>query len=165
MRMTAASRVTDWHGGAAAYGLVGPKQFTAIDLEGTADDHAPGIFGRASPDQLRPRTVLRHRQPVLTGVDAGKLAAHLWARERIFVTPIKHEEFEGIRVTPNLYTTLNEIDTFSQGDRRRAGEGDSRVLRRSLLPPAHPQARLLSPNFLVDSLRVRKLRSRALLTN
>jgi isopenicillin-N epimerase len=50
----------------------------------------------------------------LTGVDAGKLAAHLWARQRIFVTPIKHEEFEGIRVTPNLYTTLNEIDTFSQ---------------------------------------------------
>ena len=36
------------------------------------------------------------------------------ARHRIFVTPIKHEEFEGIRVTPNLYTTLNEIDTFSQ---------------------------------------------------
>ena len=30
------------------------------------------------------------------------------------MTPIKHEEFEGIRVTPNLYTTLNEIDTFSQ---------------------------------------------------
>ena len=50
----------------------------------------------------------------LTGIDPHKLAAHLWARLRIFVTPIKHEEFDGIRVTPNLYTTLNEIDTFSQ---------------------------------------------------
>jgi len=50
----------------------------------------------------------------LAGTDPSKLAAHLWSRHRIFVTPIKHEEFEGIRVTPNLYTTLNEIDTFSQ---------------------------------------------------
>jgi selenocysteine lyase/cysteine desulfurase len=50
----------------------------------------------------------------VAGIDPGKLAAHLWSRQRIFVTPIKHEEFDGIRVTPNLYTTLNEIDTFSQ---------------------------------------------------
>jgi isopenicillin-N epimerase len=50
----------------------------------------------------------------LTGIDPHKLAEHLWARHRIFVTPIKHEEFDGIRVTPNLYTTLVEIDTFSQ---------------------------------------------------
>ena len=50
----------------------------------------------------------------LMGIDPHKLAAHMWARHRIFVTPIKHEEFDGLRVTPNLYTTLNEIDTFSQ---------------------------------------------------
>ena len=50
----------------------------------------------------------------LDGVDPEKLAAHLWTRHRIFVTPIKHDEFQGIRVTPNLYTTLNEIDTFSR---------------------------------------------------
>jgi isopenicillin-N epimerase len=50
----------------------------------------------------------------ITGMDPHKLAEHLWARHRIFVTPIKHDEFDGIRVTPNLYTTLTEIDTFSQ---------------------------------------------------
>ena len=50
----------------------------------------------------------------LDGVDPEKLASHLWTRHRIFVTPIKHDEFQGIRVTPNLYTTLNEIDTFSR---------------------------------------------------
>jgi isopenicillin-N epimerase len=50
----------------------------------------------------------------ITGTDPHKLAEHLWARHRIFVTPIKHDEFDGIRVTPNLYTTLTEIDTFSQ---------------------------------------------------
>jgi selenocysteine lyase/cysteine desulfurase len=28
-------------------------------------------------------------------------------------TPIKHDEFEGLRITPNVYTTLDEIDTFA----------------------------------------------------
>ncbi|HEX8088164.1 MAG TPA: aminotransferase class V-fold PLP-dependent enzyme [Blastocatellia bacterium] len=48
----------------------------------------------------------------IEGVDPGKLAAHLWERYRIIVTPITHQEFRGVRVTPNVYTTLNEIDTF-----------------------------------------------------
>jgi selenocysteine lyase/cysteine desulfurase len=48
----------------------------------------------------------------IEGVDPGKLGAHLWDRHRIIVTPIAHEEFRGIRVTPNVYTTLNEIDIF-----------------------------------------------------
>ena len=34
------------------------------------------------------------------------------AKQRIIVTPIKHAEFQGLRITPNLYTTLGEIDTF-----------------------------------------------------
>jgi selenocysteine lyase/cysteine desulfurase len=27
-------------------------------------------------------------------------------------TPIGHAEFTGLRVTPNVYTTLDEVDTF-----------------------------------------------------
>ncbi len=46
------------------------------------------------------------------GVDSGKLAAWLWKRHRIIVTGIKHPQFEGIRVSPNLFTTLNELDRF-----------------------------------------------------
>lgn len=46
------------------------------------------------------------------GVDPAKLVAHLWNRYRIIVTPINHDEFKGIRVTPNVYTTLEEIDVF-----------------------------------------------------
>jgi isopenicillin-N epimerase len=46
------------------------------------------------------------------GIDPGKLAAHLWDRHRIIVTPIVHDEFRGIRVTPNVYTTLGEVDMF-----------------------------------------------------
>ncbi|HKY04875.1 MAG TPA: aminotransferase class V-fold PLP-dependent enzyme [Blastocatellia bacterium] len=48
----------------------------------------------------------------IEGVDPGKLGAHLWDRHRIIVTPIVHDEFRGIRVTPNVYTTLGEIDMF-----------------------------------------------------
>jgi selenocysteine lyase/cysteine desulfurase len=45
-------------------------------------------------------------------IEPAKLVSHLWERYRIIVTPIKHEEFKGIRVTPNVYTTLSEIDMF-----------------------------------------------------
>ncbi|MFC1502641.1 aminotransferase class V-fold PLP-dependent enzyme [bacterium] len=48
----------------------------------------------------------------VVGIDPGKLSDHLWKKHRIIVTPIKHDEFEGIRVTPNVYTTLEEVDRF-----------------------------------------------------
>ncbi len=48
----------------------------------------------------------------IDGIDPNKLTAHLWDKHRIIVTPIAHEEFQGIRVTPNVYTTLGEIDEF-----------------------------------------------------
>ena len=49
----------------------------------------------------------------LANIEAPKVAAHLWRRHRIVVTPIVHAEYQGIRVTPNIYTTLDEIDTFA----------------------------------------------------
>jgi selenocysteine lyase/cysteine desulfurase len=48
----------------------------------------------------------------LEGRDPEKVTAHLWDRHRIIVTPIKHPEFQGLRITPNLYTTLGEVDSF-----------------------------------------------------
>lgn len=48
----------------------------------------------------------------LPGVDSAALKAHLWNRHRIFVVAIQHPEFEGIRVTPSVYTTIEEIDRF-----------------------------------------------------
>jgi isopenicillin-N epimerase len=48
----------------------------------------------------------------LEGIDSGALADHLWTRHHILVTAIKHPEFEGIRVTPSVYTTMEEIDRF-----------------------------------------------------
>ncbi|MDX1592257.1 MAG: aminotransferase class V-fold PLP-dependent enzyme [Balneolaceae bacterium] len=49
----------------------------------------------------------------IRGVDSGELSSYLWRNHRIIVTAIKHPEFEGIRVTPNVYTTLEELDRFA----------------------------------------------------
>jgi len=48
------------------------------------------------------------------GVETPKLAQYIWDKHRIFVTPIVHPEFEGLRVTPSVYTTLEEIDRFCE---------------------------------------------------
>jgi selenocysteine lyase/cysteine desulfurase len=48
----------------------------------------------------------------LEGVDSGALTQWLWQAHRIIVVPIKHADFEGLRVTPNVYTTLEELDRF-----------------------------------------------------
>lgn len=47
------------------------------------------------------------------GVDSGALNTHLWNEHRILAVAIKHPEFEGIRVSPSVYTTLEEIDRFA----------------------------------------------------
>jgi selenocysteine lyase/cysteine desulfurase len=46
------------------------------------------------------------------GIDPGKLTDWLWKKHRILVTGIKHKDFEGIRVSPSVYTTLEELDRF-----------------------------------------------------
>ena len=51
----------------------------------------------------------------LAGMDVSKVYDHLWAKYRIIVAAIKHAEYSGLRVTPNIYSTLDEIDTFSGG--------------------------------------------------
>jgi isopenicillin-N epimerase len=49
----------------------------------------------------------------LDGVDVQKAYDFLWTKYRIITAPIKHAEYQGLRVTPNVYTTLEELDTFS----------------------------------------------------
>ncbi|MGH9940928.1 MAG: aminotransferase class V-fold PLP-dependent enzyme [Pyrinomonadaceae bacterium] len=50
----------------------------------------------------------------IEGVDPGALGNYLMGRHRIFTTPIAHEEFKGLRITPNLYTTLGELNRFCE---------------------------------------------------
>jgi selenocysteine lyase/cysteine desulfurase len=46
------------------------------------------------------------------GIDSAKLQGWLWTKHRIITTPIIHAEFNGLRITPNVYTTLDEVDRF-----------------------------------------------------
>jgi selenocysteine lyase/cysteine desulfurase len=46
------------------------------------------------------------------GIDPSALKARLWEKHRIITTPIKHEEFAGLRITPNVDTSVQDIDVF-----------------------------------------------------
>ena len=59
----------------------------------------------------------------LTHVPTRQLVERLWADWRIIATPIVHAEYEGVRVTPNVYTTIDEIDTFASAVERIAAKG------------------------------------------
>ncbi len=55
----------------------------------------------------------------IEGVDSNKLVTHLMDKHRIIVTAVGHENikdpkmsYRGLRITPNIYTPLEEIDTF-----------------------------------------------------
>ena len=48
----------------------------------------------------------------IESIEPGKIANHLWQTKRIIVVGIGHPDCTGVRVTPNVYTTLDEIDTF-----------------------------------------------------
>jgi selenocysteine lyase/cysteine desulfurase len=49
----------------------------------------------------------------ITTVPTPGVVTRLWEKWRIIATPIVHAEYEGVRVTPNVYTTLEEVDTFA----------------------------------------------------
>lgn len=48
----------------------------------------------------------------IVGVDPVKLGAYLMDKHKIFTTPIIHDEFKGMRITPSLYTAPYELDRF-----------------------------------------------------
>lgn len=50
----------------------------------------------------------------IVGIRSADLAAWLFDKKGIFVTTVAAPTYEGIRVTPNVYTTLDEIDRFRE---------------------------------------------------
>jgi selenocysteine lyase/cysteine desulfurase len=49
----------------------------------------------------------------IDGMDMGKLGGWLLAQHRIVTTPLVTDEFNGLRITPNIYTTPDEVDLFA----------------------------------------------------
>jgi selenocysteine lyase/cysteine desulfurase len=48
----------------------------------------------------------------IEGIEPGPLNQWLWQRHKIYTTPINHPEFKGLRISPSVYTTLEELDRF-----------------------------------------------------
>lgn len=49
----------------------------------------------------------------IDGLDMRKLAEHLWTAHKIFVVYIEYAGVVGLRISPNTYTTVQEIDQFA----------------------------------------------------
>jgi selenocysteine lyase/cysteine desulfurase len=50
----------------------------------------------------------------IEGTNPSAVGSYLFSNHHIFTTPIVHEEFQGIRITPNVFTTLGELDRFGE---------------------------------------------------
>ncbi len=46
------------------------------------------------------------------GVAPNDLRDYLWRQHRIITVSINHAEFQGLRVSPSVYTTISELDRF-----------------------------------------------------
>lgn len=48
----------------------------------------------------------------IEGKEPGEIHSKLFDHYKIYTTPISHEEFKGIRITPHIYTSFKELDYF-----------------------------------------------------
>ena len=59
----------------------------------------------------------------LERVDAPKAYDFLWTKYRIITAAIKRDDYQGLRITPNIYTTLEEVDTLAHALEELARNG------------------------------------------
>ena len=59
----------------------------------------------------------------IDGIEPEALQQWLWGEHKIFTTPIRTEQFAGIRVTPSVYSTMEEIARFCDAMERAAANG------------------------------------------
>ncbi len=83
----------------------------------------------AASDRVRLHTSLKPGRACgiatvqVEGLDSMALADHLWQRHRILVVAIRHPEFEGLRVSPSVYTTEEELERFCESVERVIRDG------------------------------------------
>jgi isopenicillin-N epimerase len=47
------------------------------------------------------------------GFDAGKMQEALWTKYNVITVRVKHEEYDGLRITPHIYSTVRDVDFFA----------------------------------------------------
>ena len=48
------------------------------------------------------------------GVNAEKMAETLWSKYNIVTVRVGHEEYDGLRITPHIYSTVADVDYFAE---------------------------------------------------
>lgn len=48
----------------------------------------------------------------IAGTDPVKITDYLMNKHRIIATPVVHDEFSGVRITPNIFTAIEHLDRF-----------------------------------------------------
>lgn len=61
----------------------------------------------------------------IKGIEPGALQTWLLDKYGIWTTPIVHAQYQGLRITPNVYSTLSEIDLFTEAMLKASKEGIS----------------------------------------
>lgn len=51
----------------------------------------------------------------IEGLEGGKIEGELLGKFKIHTSPVKWEKLDGVRVTPHVYTTLNDLDRLLEG--------------------------------------------------
>ena len=59
----------------------------------------------------------------ITGIKTGDLAAWLLAKHNIFVTAIVNDFIDGLRISPNVYSTVQEVDRLAEAMIEAATKG------------------------------------------
>jgi selenocysteine lyase/cysteine desulfurase len=57
------------------------------------------------------------------GVDAQKMTDALWSKYNIVTAHVAHEEYDGIRITPHIYSTVGDIDYFAESVEKELKNG------------------------------------------
>ncbi len=57
------------------------------------------------------------------GLDTNDLRNWLWKQHRVLTVAVMHDEFEGLRVSPSVYTTHEELGRFCDAIELAMGEG------------------------------------------
>lgn len=59
----------------------------------------------------------------IQGIDTGRVFGHLYNNYKIVVSPTTHAQFNGIRTSANIYTSIDEIDVFVDAVKRILDKG------------------------------------------
>ena len=65
----------------------------------------------------------------IEGWDPLILQEKIYTEYKIYTTPIAHDEFKGVRITPHVYTTINDLNYFVSAVEKIAKEDPTQITK------------------------------------